>query len=67
MILEKILLHIISKNDLKLFEVKDEFVGEILEIWAGIHFQRNLKSFEDFAEQDIWIRNSLIMTEKQTS
>ena len=37
----------LSKNDLKLFDVKDKFMGEILEMWADTHFQRNLEVFED--------------------
>ena len=50
---------------MKLFDVKDKFVGEILKIWVEIHFQRNLESFEDFVEQDLW-NNSLIRNENRT-
>ena len=29
-------------------------MNEILEIMAGLHFRRNLESFADFLEQDLW-------------
>ena len=44
---------------MKIFNIRDKFTQEILEIWAELHFRSNLESFADFWEQDLW-NNSLI-------
>ena len=41
-------LYNLNKKDLKIFNIRDKFTQEILEIWAELHFRPNLESSADF-------------------
>lgn len=49
----------LNTNDIKKFQIKDTFIKEVLTIWSEVNFEDEIKSENQFLNQNLW-HNSLI-------
>ena len=59
---ENIFTYNLSRKDAQAINVDDNFLQELIEIWAEVNFQGKLRSLKEFEEQTLW-HNSLIRIE----